>query len=212
MGIMPLQMLCARSVLQMLGASLFMYKNGTPILTRTCSKGLLLVRGIAGTAAVLCFYIALEHLTLGDSTVLMFTAPVTTTWLAALLLKEPFGRREITAIILSLCGVIAICRPQMLFGNDNSTSTPTYYYLLFVFVALLGAQSSATAYIIMRNLTHEPFLRIVFAFGAVGALVGAIGSYCLEPLVIQLSPIAYVLLFGVGVRGHILDQIQASLS
>jgi drug/metabolite transporter (DMT)-like permease len=44
-------------------------------------KGLLVVRGLLGFAALSCFFYAVIHLPLADATVIQYTNPVFTAWL-----------------------------------------------------------------------------------------------------------------------------------
>jgi len=43
--------------------------------------------------------------------------PVSAAVLGLLFLKEPFGRYEILAMVLSIMGVICIARPEFAFGG-----------------------------------------------------------------------------------------------
>src|SRR3954470_17117394 len=66
-------------------------------------------RGAFGGAAVLCYFLCIEHLPVGIATLLNYTAPVFTAVWAALFLREPLDERisSISAIgaTLALTGV-----------------------------------------------------------------------------------------------------------
>jgi drug/metabolite transporter (DMT)-like permease len=65
----------------------------------------LFLRGAFGGAAVLCFFLALEHLPVGVATLLNYTAPVFTALWAAIFLRERVGPAAFAALALTLVGV-----------------------------------------------------------------------------------------------------------
>lgn len=83
-----------------------------------------LLRGIVVAFMALAFFWALMRLPLAESIALSFIAPLIALYLAALLLKEQVGRREIGASLLGLVGVGVILsgrveadyRPDALLG------------------------------------------------------------------------------------------------
>jgi drug/metabolite transporter (DMT)-like permease len=132
------------------------------------NKVLLLVRGAFGFTALSCFFFALTKLPLADATVIHYTNPVFTALIAAVVLGEAIGPREIAGALLSLVGVTLIAQPSFLFGPTAKTLN-----LLYVGVALAGALASASAYVTVRKLreTEHPLV-VVFYF----SLVASIGS------------------------------------
>jgi drug/metabolite transporter (DMT)-like permease len=130
-------------------------------------RGLLLLRGLFGYAALSCFFWAIVRLPLADTTVIHFTNPVFTALLAAVFLGEVLGRVEILLALAALGGVLLVARPEFLFGGASGLSP------VAVMVALAGAVLSAAAYTTVRRLTRTNHpLVIVLAF-AVVTLVGA---------------------------------------
>lgn len=130
-------------------------------------RGLLLLRGLFGYAALSCFFWAIVRLPLADTTVIHFTNPVFTALLAAVFLGEVLGRVEIILALAALGGVLLVARPEFLFGGASGLSP------VAVMVALAGAVLSAAAYTTVRRLTRTNHpLVIVLAF-AVVTLVGA---------------------------------------
>lgn len=130
-------------------------------------RRLLVLRGLLGYSALSCFFWAVMHLPLADTTTLHFTNPVFGAVLAAIVLKEVLYKLEAALVALSLVGVVMVARPEFLFGGG--TGLPP----LAVGVALLGAVLSAGAYVTVRRLTrtNDPLV-IVFYF----ALVSVVGS------------------------------------
>ena len=159
-------------------------------------RGILFVRGLLGFTALTGFYYALIHLPLADATVIQYTNPVWTALLAAAVLSERIGRREVALSLASLGGVILMARPTLLFGGAGP-GLPAGPVAAGVF----GAVVSAAAYVTVRFLgrTEHPLV-VVFWF----ALVGAIGSL---PFVAvgftPPGPADLVLLLGVGITTYL---------
>lgn len=154
-------------------------------------RGLLLLRGLFGYAALSCFLWAVVRLPLAETTVLHFTNPVFTAFLAAVFLGEILGRKEVLLALLALGGVVIVARPGFLFG-DLSGLEP-----LPVAVALAGALLSAAAYTTARRLTrtNDPLV-IVLSF-AVVSLVASIPATL--PVFVVPDRMDWVFLLGVGV-------------
>ena len=125
-------------------------------------KGMLLLRGLLGAAALTCFYFSIVHLPLAEATVIQYTNPVFAALLAAVLLRERFGGREVIGVLASMIGVVLIARPTFLFA-DAAPVNP-----LHITIAVCGALFSATAYVTVRMLRGaDDALVIVFYFPVV---------------------------------------------
>ncbi len=125
-------------------------------------KGMLLLRGLLGAAALTCFYFSIVHLPLAEATVIQYTNPVFAALLAAALIRERLGVREISGVIASMLGVMLIARPSFLY-EDATPIEP-----LHVMIAVAGALFSATAYVTVRMLRGaDDALVIVFYFPVV---------------------------------------------
>jgi drug/metabolite transporter (DMT)-like permease len=155
-------------------------------------RRLLVVRGMLGFVALSCFYYALIHLPIADATVIQYTNPVFTVLIAAVVLAERVGRREITLALVSLGGVVMIARPTFLFGGNGAALPP-----LAVGVALAGAIFSAAAYVTVRRLGRtEQAMVIVFYF----SLISTILSFpMMIPVYVHPAGSEWLVLLGVGV-------------
>ena len=65
-------------------------------------------RGAFGGAAVLCYFLTIEHLTVGMATLLNYTAPVFTALWAWLFLGEHIGRGTVGALAITTSGVALV--------------------------------------------------------------------------------------------------------
>lgn len=124
-------------------------------------RRMLLVRGLLGSLALLCFYFSIIHLPLAAATVIQYTNPVLATLLAAWLLREHAGWREIAAVVAGLAGVALVARPPWLFGGAAASAVNPLHAL----VGLCGALCSALAYVAIRQMGKaEHPLVVVFYF------------------------------------------------
>jgi drug/metabolite transporter (DMT)-like permease len=140
------------------------------------NKRLLLLRGVLGFCALLCFFWAVTKLPLADVTVLHFTNPVFTAILATIFLSEKMSTREIAGLLLSLTGVLFVARPTFLFGEWAGGLNPTA-----IAVAMTASVISACAYTTIRKLREtDDLLVIIFYFSLVSAVASiplAAGSF-----------------------------------
>ena len=154
-------------------------------------KGLLILRGAIGTAALLCVYAALAWLPLASATVLQYLYPTITALLAWLVLAEPIGKRVMLAMVLGWTGVLLVAQPAGLL--QGASALPP----LAVLIAVGGALFTSLAYVSVRSLGNsEHPLVIVFYFPLV-ALPLSLPLVALDPVVPTASELLW--LIGVGV-------------
>ncbi len=155
-------------------------------------KLLLVIRGLIGFSALLCFFVAVTRLPLADVTVIHFTNPVFTAMLAAIMLGESMRRREVVGLALSIAGVALVARPSFLFGPWAGDLDR-----IAVLIAFSASILSAGAYTTIRKLREtEHYLVIVFYFALVSTIAAvplAIGK------LVWPTPLELLLLLGIGI-------------
>jgi drug/metabolite transporter (DMT)-like permease len=134
------------------------------------------------------------HLPLADATVIYFTNPVLTALVAAGVLREHMGAREVGWITLSLVAVVVVARPSFLFGAERALDTTA------VVLGLISALFAAASYVTIRSIRDDPPLVIVFYFSAITVLLGApIASVGFtRPTLWEV-----VIVVGVGIATHV---------
>ena len=154
-------------------------------------RGLLVLRGVLGTAALYCVYGAIQTLPLGEATVIQYLHPTFTALLAWLLLGERLSPQILLAIVLGWAGVWLLTHPLHL-GDPPLAGLPQAAVLL----AVAGALLTALAYVSVRALGRsEHPLVVIFYFPLVG-LVLTLPLVLLNPI-LPTGP-ELVLLVGVG--------------
>ena len=122
-----------------------------------------LVRGLAGVAAMTCFFFAIGRLRLADAVVLNQSFPLFLPLAERLWMGEPVAPGVWRGLSLGFAGVLLIVKP----GSG-----------LFSPAALIGLTSAvlaATAQVGIRKLTRtEPIERIVFLFAVIATTVSAV--------------------------------------
>jgi len=155
------------------------------------NRRLLLLRGICGSIALLCFFEAITSLPLASATVLQYTYPTFTAGAAWLLLGERLRRRIGIAVVLGWIGVVLVIQPEWLGAGQIGLAIQP------VMAALGGALFTALAYVCVRRLsTKEHPLVIILYFPLVSIPLTL-------PMVIQdgvlPSGLDWFWLLGVGV-------------
>ena len=159
-------------------------------------RGLLVLRGVIGTGALLCVFAALAQLPLAAATVLQYLQPTCTALLAWLLLREPIGPRVLLAALLGWLAVVVLSNPAELSSLVGAWAGGPALPLAGVLWALAGALLSAFAYVSVRALGRsEHPLVIVFYFPLVG-MVLTLPLVLLEPVLPTAREL--LLLLGVG--------------
>ncbi len=69
---------------------------------------LLLYRGVCGGVAVLCYFLAIEHVPVGIATLLNYSSPIFSIVFAALFLGEPADRRLLPPLAVALIGMALV--------------------------------------------------------------------------------------------------------
>lgn len=93
-------------------AALLWWREGRSAFTVPMPK-MQLLRGVSVAVATLCFFSAIFLMPLAEATAIVFTSPILTAILSALLLKERVSRATLIASAVAFLSVIAILRPNV---------------------------------------------------------------------------------------------------
>ncbi|KAM3550940.1 hypothetical protein MY1884_007988 [Beauveria asiatica] len=189
-------------------------------------RGLLVLRGTAGTVGLFGLYYGLFFLDISDSTVITFLVPTLTSFVCWVALKEPFTIVEGIAGLLALTGVLFIARPHFLFSHlpfthpsPNSTvhaldgifkpvpATPAERSLAVV-LAVIGSAAAATAYATIRVLGARVHSLVSVNYFAVIGTVVSCGVLLIHPSIGFQTPQStpqWLLLLSIGVSGFLLQ-------
>jgi drug/metabolite transporter (DMT)-like permease len=131
---------------------------------RPRNKTGLFLRGVFGGGAVLCYFLAIEHLPVGIATLLNYTAPVFTAIWAALFLGEALDAPSVGALLLATAGVVLVS-----LGTSGSSAAPVTEWIL---VGALSAVLSGAAVAAIREVRKTDGAWETFAaFCLAGAVI-----------------------------------------
>jgi drug/metabolite transporter (DMT)-like permease len=153
---------------------------GTAIRNRT-----LVWRSIIEGVGLLTFVIALPHVTLGQSTVLLLTMPIILVALSALIFKEDVGWRRWTAIVVGFAGVFMVAGPL--------GGTPNYYLALTMVTAITWAVRDL---ITSRIVGHIPSVTVTLFATLAGLAVSIPGAAVEEWRPVGATDALYLLAAG----------------
>jgi drug/metabolite transporter (DMT)-like permease len=150
-------------------------------------RGLLLLRGLVGSAALFCVYAAVVHLPLAAATVLQYLYPTFTSLLAWLLLGERLGRRVLVAMGLGWLGVLLVAHPTA------SAALPATWVL----VAVAGALLTAVAYVSVRRLAESEHPAVIIFYFPLVAVPMSLPLVLLEPVLPTPGELLWLVAVGV---------------
>ena len=134
----------------------------------------LLIRGFTGFVGLACAFTALRLLTISQATVIFFTNPFFTSFLAFLILKERLVLCDILAMICGITGIFFMFRPSFVFGQaetDPLISRTLFhngdYEYLGIGLGLLGAFCAGIAYTSSRKVLSKTHFTIPSVFFSV---------------------------------------------
>jgi len=156
---------------------------------------LLVLRGLFGVAAVLCFFHAIVMLPIAEATVIQFVNPLLATLLARAFLGERPGGSVTLGLALGFGGMLLVARPARIFGSHVALSQEG------VLIGLAGAILSACAYVTIRKVTRTDHPDIVaLYFPAIATPVTLLFAL---PHWTWPTPRGWLLLVAVGVATHL---------
>ena len=218
-GLSPLSLACYRGFFSFLFNFLYsLFVKKQPIhkvlgfnLGLTSSQRWALVgRCIAGTISISAGYTAMTLLPLGDASSLIFTSPIVTFVLARIFLKERIDGLDLFCGLICLVGVVFVARPAVLFGNStsvpatstaNSTGATATQHTAGVFMSLVAALASASAYVFVRKLGDVPAEIVVGSFMFVVCWATGFLALMTHTMALPVSLLEFAMTLAIGFCG-----------
>ena len=185
----PMEILFARGFTGLFICWGILRKTGGSLSIFGQRRLLLVIRGLFGFLAIFTTFYAIVHLPLADAMVIIFSHPAAVAVLAAIFLGERMGLWGIGAAVISMAGVIVVCRPSFLFGAHAPLDS------LAVWAAVACVVFTALAILTIRSLakTEHPAVVMVYQTFAVVLTAPLFSASWLMP-----TPTEWLLLLGVG--------------
>ncbi len=150
-------------------------------------------RGLTLFFANICFFYSISIISMAKALTLAFVAPLITTILSPIFLREKVGIRRWSAVIVGFIGILVVIRPGFIDLNLAS-------------IAAVGTGCFYGVYLIITRKLHStdsPLLTLLLT-GLVGAIIGTfiVPTVWVSPTLIQWSWLIIMGLF--ACLGHIL--------
>lgn len=144
-----------------MACAIFLPKQGVAVF-RANAPGRLLLRSLVLILATLLNFLALQHLPLTLTTVILFAGPILITVLSVPMLGERIGAHRLVAVLVGFCGVLVVIQPGSV-GFDpavlysvGSMGFASLYYILTRMLA--GVDSNASIQLWSSGLASVVFL------------------------------------------------------
>ncbi|XP_037996796.1 solute carrier family 35 member G1 [Motacilla alba alba] len=152
---------------------LIYYKTG--FLGPKGKRIFLFFRGFLGSTAMILLYYAYQVMPLADATVITFTSPVFTSFLAWIFLKEKYSLWDLLFTLFAVAGVILIARPPFLFGSHVTGIEGSYSdHLKGIIAAIASTFSAASTIVILRKVGKSVHYFLSIWYYAVIGLIGCV--------------------------------------
>ncbi|KAH7186178.1 uncharacterized protein B0J16DRAFT_288143 [Fusarium flagelliforme] len=222
-----LQIIFVRMLATTLIGSFYMWREKVPDfpLGPREVRGLLFLRGMAGSVGLFGLYYSLSYLDVSDATVITFLVPTLTAFIAWVALREPFTVNEALAGLIAFTGVLFVARPSFLFPNKDSfltgyasaattaakgmisavKATPQERTIA-ICCSIFGSIAAATAYSTIRVIGKRAHSLVSVNYFAVLATVSSFLIITIHPdlqFEIPKSLAEWAVLLSIGVSGFL---------
>ena len=211
-----IQCVFARGIIQLVTSSLILYYDSD----RRAGKAprlfgdtnfitlMLFLRTIVGFGGVAFSFLSVEHLPIGDSTVLQNLSPVFATIGSYFALGESWRLPEFVATVLSLVAAVLVARPPSLFGGGDGDSSSSSSDVLGLFYAFMAAFTAGLAYLCIRILgttAKIPWPNILFAqsLGQVFLSFPSMYVFGEKVTLMNITGYEYLLIISSGLMGTV---------
>ncbi|KAJ4250946.1 hypothetical protein NW762_011596 [Fusarium torreyae] len=216
-----LQIIFVRMLATALIGSVYMWYKKVPHfpLGRPEVRGLLIIRGMAGSAGLFGLYYSLSYLDISDATVITFLVPTLTAFISWVALREPFTVNEAAAGLIAFTGVLFVARPAFLFPHGErlfdanggilppAKATPRERAIA-IMCSIFGSVAAATAYATIRVIGKRAHSLVSVNYFATLATVSSFLIIMIHPdlqFEIPTSAAEWVLLLSIGISGFLLQ-------
>ncbi|KAF5024661.1 hypothetical protein F66182_3283 [Fusarium sp. NRRL 66182] len=224
-----LQIIFVRMLATALIGSIYMWSERVPDfpLGPREVRGLLILRGMAGSAGLFGLYYSLSYLDISDATVITFLVPTLTAFISWIALREPFTINEAAAGLIAFTGVLFVARPAFLFPHNQNllsasglgsvhvaggiippTKATPRERAIAIMCSIFGSVAAATAYSTIRVIGKRAHSLVSVNYFATLATVSSFLIIMIHPdlqFEIPKTVAEWILLLSIGISGFLLQ-------
>ncbi len=185
-----------------LSLSWSIWQKKSPMPPACSHRLLLLARGLVGIIGMGGNWFIVTQLPFGEATVIVFTAPIFTLFLARIFLRESISKAHLFCAFLSCVGVILVARPEFLgFRPEAIPAYASMPKVWVVMIGLVGALASACTNLLVRRLLDiHAMVTISWLMGAAICILCPL-SFVLQTPIWPTSATEWLLIFCVALLG-----------
>ncbi|KAM0386893.1 hypothetical protein ACHAQC_011318 [Fusarium culmorum] len=222
-----LQIIFVRMLATTLIGSFYMWREKVPDfpLGPRNVRGLLVLRGMAGSVGLFGLYYSLSYLDVSDATVITFLVPTLTAFIAWVALREPFTLNEALAGLIAFTGVLFVARPAFIFPQNDSFLTGSssdnesaakgilsavkatpHERTIAICCSIFGSIAAATAYSTIRVIGKRAHSLVSVNYFAVLATISSFLIITIHPDLQFEAPKSlaeWAILLSIGVSGFL---------
>lgn len=216
----------SRYLIQTLVMAFFVHRNDLKLFGHKGLEGILCLRGLTGSVALIFGYISLQYLDVSDTQTLINSCVIITALLGRIFLKEKITIVHVLSVFLTITGVLFILRPTFLFGIEENFEeifhvnvthktleevTKSYSQIIGVILVLANAFCLSISQVTTRSLSLSKIHHSVISMYAnfFGLPINIIGSGLLfamnyrEYMNMSIDPIHLIYSLSAGLVGTI---------
>jgi len=201
-------LLLVRTGLQMTVNTCICWYRYLPVLPGDApQKVFILLQGLMSALTLVTALAAVSYMPVPDALSIVFSCPLVTILLSALVLRDRLGLTKISAGLLLLLGVILVCKPPFLFHEDGAQHADYPLYYLGLVLAMAGCVSGGAMNVLVARCRAVPSPVLVNVSAAAGLLLATLyclldpGSQLLGPRILTTTWAQWATFAGLSVSG-----------
>lgn len=208
-SINPLQIVFIRMTITYAMSVIYLKYQGISVLGPKEVIVPMIMRGVLGFFAIYALYFSLIYISISDAIVIQFLAPLITSLMAYMFLKESLSKFELFGGLVSLIGVLLIAKPTFIFGTSlqadtNVESDDPIKRLVAILAAIFGVINMAGSLTTIRFIGNKanPVVMVSY-FTLVSSIMSFFGIITIPSLSFKIPETLkqWMLLIVIGIAG-----------
>ena len=153
------------------------------------NKGLLILRGLLGTIALICIFYSIRNMPLSISTVIQYTYPIFISIFAAFLIKEKITLNLLIALFIGWFGILIILNPYQSISYEINKFT--------IFIAFAGSLTTSLAYLAVKKLSRTEDIFVIIKYFPLISVITLFPIVYINWITPQINDLIWII--GIGI-------------